>query len=57
MAHAAHPQKSQPPVPAPPPDAENQAIIDAFKTFKWILVGAVFFVGSAVFLIMRTRIG
>jgi len=57
MAHPATPQTSQPPVPAPPPDAENPAIIDAWKTFKWILIGAVFFVGSAVFLILRTRMG
>jgi hypothetical protein len=57
MAHAPTPHKSQPPVPPAPPDAENQAIIDAWKTFKWILIGAVFFVGSAVFLIMRTRMG
>ena len=57
MAHAATPHKSQPPVPAPPADHENEAIIDARKTFKWILIGAVFFVGSAVFLILRTRMG
>jgi hypothetical protein len=57
MAHAANPQKSQPPVPPAPPDAENPAIIDAAKTFRWTLIGAVFFVGSAVFLILRTRMG
>ena len=57
MAHSASPQKAYPPVPAPPPDNENPAIIDAFKTFKWIVIGAVFFIGSAVYLILRTRMG
>ena len=58
MAHAA-PQDNRPipPEPAPPSDGENPAIIDAQKTFRWILIGAVFFVGSAVFLILRTRMG
>jgi len=57
MAHAATPKNQHPPVPPPPSDAENQALIDAGKTFKWTLIGAVLFVLSAVFLIMRTRMG
>ena len=57
MAHPATPQSSQPPVPAAPPDAENPAIIDAAKTFKWTMIGALFFVASAVFLVLRTRMG
>ncbi len=57
MAHAATPHKSQPPVPPPPADADNEAIIDAWKTFKWVVIGAVLFIGSAVFLILRTRMG
>ena len=56
MAHPA-PSKPYPPVPPPPSDAENQAIVDAAKTFKWILIGAVLFVLAAVFLIMQTRMG
>jgi len=57
MAHAATPKNPLPPVPPPPSDTENQALIDAAKTFKWTLIGAVLFVLSAVFLIMRTRMG
>jgi hypothetical protein len=57
MAHAATPKSSYPPVPPPPSDVENQAIVDAAKTFKWTLIGAVLFILSAVFLIMRTRMG
>jgi len=57
MAHVATPKNPLPPVPPPPSDAENQALIDAAKTFKWTLIGAVLFVLSAVFLIMRTRMG
>jgi hypothetical protein len=58
MAHAQPPEdRPIPPEPATPPDAENPAIIDAAKTFKWTVIGAVFFVASAVFLILRTRMG
>jgi len=57
MAHVTTPKTPLPPVPPPPSDAENQALIDAAKTFKWTLIGAVLFVLSAVFLIMRTRMG
>ena len=59
MAHAATPKDPHPipPEPAPTTDPENQAIADAAKTFKWTLIGAVLFVLSAVFLIMRTRMG
>jgi len=54
MAHAPTP-KAQPPVPPAPPDSENQAIIDAEKTFRITLISAVLFVAAAVFIIMRTR--
>jgi hypothetical protein len=57
MAHAPTPHKSQPPVPPPPPDSENQAIIDAEKTFKITLISAALFVAAAVLIIMRTRMG
>lgn len=57
MAHASTPQKSYPPVPPPPPDHENAAIIEAGKTFKWIVIGAILFVLSAVVIIMLTRMG
>jgi hypothetical protein len=57
MAHAATPTTPPPPAPPAPPDAENQALIDAAKTFRWTVIGAVLFVLSAVFLNMRTRMG
>jgi hypothetical protein len=58
MAHAATPDtRPIPPEPAPPTDGENPAISDAFKTFKWTLIGAALFIAAAVFFIMRTRLG
>jgi len=57
MAHAPTPHKAQPPVPPPPPDAENPALIDAEKTFKITLISAALFVAAMVFIIMRTRMG
>ena len=58
MAHAATPKDPHPIPPEPAPtDAENQAIVDAAKTFKWTVIGAALFVLAAVFLIMRTRMG
>ncbi len=35
-------------IPSPPPDAENEAILFAKKTFGWTLILAVLFVGAAV---------
>ena len=56
MAHATS-QRSQPPVPAPPPDAENPALIDGEKAFKIAMISAVLFVAAAVLIILRTRMG
>lgn len=57
MAQAATPKdRPIPPEPAPS-DAENQAIADALKTFRWTVIGAVLFILAAVFLIMQTRMG
>lgn len=57
MAHAAAPKdRPIPPEPAPS-DAENQAIADAAKTFKWTVIGAALFILAAVFLILQTRMG
>ena len=57
MAHATTPKdRPIPPEPAPT-DAENQAIVDAFKTFKWTVIGAALFILAAVFLILQTRMG
>ena len=44
-------------VPAPPPDAENEAIIDAEKTFKISVAGAILFCLAALFIILSTRMG
>ena len=56
MAHSASPTQ-QAPVPPPPGDAENPAIIDAEKTFKIIIVSAVLFCLAALTIIMSTRMG
>ncbi len=58
MAHSATPKDHPiPPEPAPVSDAENQAIVDAAKTFKWTVIGAALFILAAVFLILQTRMG
>ena len=44
-------------VPAPPPDAENPALIDAEKTFKITMISAVAFCLAALAIIMMTRMG
>lgn len=43
---------SQPDPPAPPPDAENPAIIDAHKTFIITIVSAALFIGAIAVLIL-----
>jgi hypothetical protein len=58
MAHAPTPHQSHSPAPPPPPaDAENPALLDARTTYVVLLISAVLFVGAAVFIIMRTRMG
>jgi hypothetical protein len=57
MAESAVSPTEQPPVPAPPADAENPAIIDAEKTFRIILMSAVLFCVAALVIIMSTRMG
>lgn len=44
-------------VPAPPPDAENPALIDAAKTFKIAALSALMFCAAATFIILKTRMG
>ena len=44
-------------VPALPPDAENEALIDAAKTFKITVFGSILFGLAALFIIMATRMG
>jgi hypothetical protein len=49
------PQAPGPVPPPPPPDAENEAIIDALKTFKITAISAVLFVLAAATIILVTR--
>ena len=42
-------------VPALPPDSENEALLDAEKTFKITVLGSILFVAAALFIIMSTR--
>lgn len=51
------PAVAAPPPPPPPPDDENPALIDAFKTFRWTVVGALGFGASALLIILSTRCG
>jgi hypothetical protein len=44
-------------VPALPPDSENEALIDAGKTFRITLIGALLFGLASLFIILRTRMG
>lgn len=46
------PAKAAGGVPALPPDAENPALIFARKTYIWLLVFAVGFIGAVVVLIL-----
>lgn len=43
-------------VPATP-DEENEALIDAEKTFKITVIGSILFGLAALFIIMSTRMG
>ena len=49
------PQASGPVPPPPPPDTENEAIIDALKTFKITAITAVLFCLAAATIILVTR--
>lgn len=50
-------EKSDAAVPALPPDEENEALIDAEKTFKITVLGSILFGLAALLIIMRTRMG
>jgi hypothetical protein len=39
------------------PDSENEALIDAEKTYKIMVISALLFGLAALFIIMRTRMG
>ena len=53
--HAVTEAKSE--VPAHVSDSENEALLDAEKTFKITVIGAFLFGLSALFIILRTRMG
>jgi hypothetical protein len=55
MADHPIPQAAGPTPPAPPPDPENEAIIDAQKTFRITMISAVLFVAAALVIILVTR--
>lgn len=44
-------------VPAPPPDDENPALIDAYKTFKITAISAALFVAASLVIVLMTRSG
>ena len=57
MAEHAETKTTQPDPPAPPEDAQNEAIIDLGKTYKWFVITFVGFALCAAFIILRTRMG
>lgn len=57
MADKAVTHTSAPGVPEVPPDSENEALLDAEKTYKITVIGAVLFCLAALFIIMSTRMG
>jgi len=51
-------EESEPnPIPDPPSDDENEALIDAEKTYKITLIGVILFGLASLFIIMQTRMG
>ena len=50
-------ESKQSDVPAPPADAENEALLDAEKTFRITVIGAVLFCLAALLIIVATRMG
>ena len=55
MADHPIPQAAGPEPPPPPPDSENEAIIDAQKTFHITMISAVLFCAAALAIILVTR--
>lgn len=50
-------QTIAPGAPEVPSDAENEALIDAQKTFRITVLGAILFGLASLFIIMSTRMG
>ena len=57
MAEHAVTKTTQPDPPAPPEDAQNEAIIALGKTYKWFVITFVGFAGCAAYIILKTRMG
>lgn len=55
MSEHTIPQAPGPTPPPAPPDSENEAIIDAEKTFKITLISAFLFCAAAATIILVTR--
>jgi len=55
MSEHTIPQAPGPTPPPAPPDAENEAIIDAEKTFKITVISAALFCLAAATIILVTR--
>ncbi len=50
-------QTGAPGVPEVPSDDENEALIDAQKTYRITVLGAILFGLASLFIIMSTRMG
>ena len=57
MTDSTTPQATPDGVPAPPPDDENQALIDALKTFRIAMWCAASFCASSLVIVLMTRMG
>lgn len=57
MTDSTSPQATPDGVPAPPPDDENQALIDALKTFRIAMWCAAAFCASSLVIVLMTRMG
>jgi hypothetical protein len=57
MAEHAVTKTTQPDPPAPPEDAQNEAIIDLRTTYRWFVGTFVGFAACAAVIILLTRMG
>jgi hypothetical protein len=57
MSDNAMTETQAPDTPARAADSENEALIDAEKTFTITVIGAILFGLASLFIILRTRMG
>lgn len=57
MSNDSMTESTQAGAPTPPADGDNEALLDAEKTFKITVIGAVLFCLAALLIIMATRMG